>query len=489
MKKIVKLSMVAAALAAAFAFASCANESAPVVPFVLPTVTGDSTPVTTTGSVTAPTTDSNGNKTASLTASNGTYKFTETAGSNASTSVASRAATVDTSKSGTWTFTETGAQNPKYTGTYKGDISQFTSVEVKLSLTVKKILKDGNLKNVTAVEFDFSANVSLFNATIPSVSVRTISDATTTVTEYAFNSDELNNKIFFTKADNNTNQWVIFTGNKCYTGGLEGDARSKQHEYPTTTIIKTGNKLYKSTKFSRISGSGLFATFKNDAINAQFTIDSDGTVTSKMQNGGQEIIQLFDITNDSGVITVTSNMGTTKMYYNGTDLYSSEDKFELYFLNPYGTVASDTSASVTELAHTAEQLNNKIFYSAGKYYKFADGKCYESSKRDMSNPTDKTAEYPYVVSASNVLRLCRGKLDRVDSTSTGLYTSWSFNGNTYTLSENGTATVANTNGTVTATLTNTAGIITLASQTAGTAYGIWNGTDIYQVYTALSPIE
>ena len=487
MKKIVKLSMVAAALAAAFAFASCANESAPVVPFVLPTAT----PVTTTGSVTAPTTDSNGNKTASLTASNGTYKFTETAGSNASTSIVSRAATVDTSKSGTWTFTETGAQNPKYTGTYQGDIPEPTSEEVKLSFTVNKILKDGNLKNVTAVEFDFSANVSLFNATIPSVSVITISDATTTVTEYAFNSDELNNKIFFTKADNNTNQWVIFTGNKCYTGGLEGDARSKQHEYPTTTIIKTGNKLYKSTKFSRISGSGLFATFKNDAINAQFTIDSDGTVTSKMQNGGQEIIQLFDITNDSGVITVTSNMGTTKMYYNGTDLYSSEDKFELYFLNPYGTVASDTSASVTELAHTAEQLNNKIFYSAGKYYKFADGKCYESSNRDMSNPTDKTAAYPYVVSASNVLRLCRDKLDRVDSTSTGLYTSWSYNSNTYTFSSNGNVSVTPANGTTpgSATFTNAGGVIAIYSQSEGTAYGIWNGTDIYQVYTALSPIE
>ncbi len=488
MKKIVKLSMVAAALAAAFAFASCANESAPVVPFVLPTVTGDSTPVTTTGSVTAPTTDSNGNKTASLTASNGTYKFTETAGSNANTSVISRTATVDTSKSGTWTFTETGAQNPKYTGTYKGDISQFTSVEVKLSLTVKKILKDGNLKNVTAVEFDFSANVSLFNATIPSVSVRTITDETTTVTEYAFNSDELNNKIFFTKADNNTNQWVIFTGNKCYTGGLEGDARSKQHEYPTTTIIKIGNKLYKSTKFSRISGSGLFATFKNDAINAQFTIDSDGTVTSKMQNGGQEIIQLFDITNDSGVITVTSNMGTTKMYYNGTDLYSSEDKFELYFANPYGEDVSEAQASVTELAFTAEQVNNKIFYSAGKKYKFADGKCYEAPSLTSNSWEDKTTDYQYVAFSSGVLRLCKDKLTR--SSGTGLYTTWNGSGKTYAFNSNGYATVTvGSQPSGTAPFKNVAGIIAIVSQSEGVAYGIYDGTYIHQVYTALSPIE
>lgn len=149
-------------------FVSCKNndDDSPSAP-----VSKTTPAVSTTGTVSAATTNASGQKTATLTASNGSYTFTETS-SGANASVASRAA-VDSTKGGEWTFTETNSSTPKYSGIYKGDISKFGSKEVKLILTVKKVLSGGKLTEViSAKEFDFEATTTGFTATVPEVEAK-----------------------------------------------------------------------------------------------------------------------------------------------------------------------------------------------------------------------------------------------------------------------------------------------------------------------------
>ena len=125
------------------------------------------TPTSTSGSIAAATTNASGQKTASLSTSTGTYTFTETSAQAASLL---RAATVDETKSGTWTFTEKDKTSAKYSGTYKGDISQLAKAEVKLSLTVTQTANsEGQLVNAESVSFDFTATTSEFTAAIPEV--------------------------------------------------------------------------------------------------------------------------------------------------------------------------------------------------------------------------------------------------------------------------------------------------------------------------------
>lgn len=132
--------------------------------------------VSTTGTVTAATTNTSGQKTATLQASNGSYLFTET-NPGVSANISYRAV-VDESKGGTWTFTEKNAATAKYSGTYKGDISKFGNSEVKLSLTVEKILSNGKLTDVASQKsFDFEATATEFKATVPAVEVKASSNS------------------------------------------------------------------------------------------------------------------------------------------------------------------------------------------------------------------------------------------------------------------------------------------------------------------------
>lgn len=102
-----------------------------------------------------------------------------------------RTASVDTTKGGFWKFFEGNSEKPKFTGTYKGDISSFaeillaieanvTAEDFKLTLTVTATTDDdGKLRNVSETKtFDFevkkqstSSDTSsfTFEAEIPSV--------------------------------------------------------------------------------------------------------------------------------------------------------------------------------------------------------------------------------------------------------------------------------------------------------------------------------
>ena len=164
MKLFKSLSVLLFASALAFGFISCKNDDDDGTPS-----TQGTGAVSTTGEVTGATTNASGQKTVTLNGSNGSYFFTET-NSGASASIVFRAA-VDTTKGGTWTFTEKDTKIPKYFGSYKGDISKFTSEEVKLGLTVEKEVNNQvSLMNLTDMKnFDFNASVSTFNAEIPAV--------------------------------------------------------------------------------------------------------------------------------------------------------------------------------------------------------------------------------------------------------------------------------------------------------------------------------
>ena len=261
MKKLFNLSLAIAALSIVFSFSSCANASNSPGNDVIPTTPIEVTvPATTTsGSVTAATTDSNGNKTATLSASNGSYTFTESSNANVNTSILSRAAFVDNTKNGVWTFSETGSSIPKYSGTYYGNISQFSSIEVKLTLIINKVLDNGSLKNVTENQiFSMEATTSTFHATIPEVKVMK-----NEVTELALNNEEIDNKIFRNKYNN---KYTLFTNNKCYIGSEEYSARSLHWPQTDITVIKVDGKLYKAKKVSYNGNISYYSQAKDELI-------------------------------------------------------------------------------------------------------------------------------------------------------------------------------------------------------------------------------
>ena len=319
MKKFTKLSMVAAVLAAAFAFASCSNSS---------DSSGNNTSATTVaatetkGSVAAATTDASGNKTATLSASNGSYTFTESA--TASSSVAASAA-VDATKGGKWSFTETGAASPKYKGSYKGDISKLASEEVKLSLSVHKVLSGGSLKEVSAeATFEFNATTSVFTATIPAVTVK--ADETPVAASAslagkvfvgsdaadgkgviaAFKSD---GKVIFTMENKKFNE-VAYTvsGNKVTFG--ENSATLSG-----TTLSGGG---ITATQISGSNGFGGKGFYSASPAKAFIVFETDSQVIVFWE--GDSKFKRFPYTVSDGIATATQDGNTATFTVSGTTL-------------------------------------------------------------------------------------------------------------------------------------------------------------------------
>ena len=245
MKAIKSISAVLLASALIFGISSCSNDDDST----------DQSPketesVSTTGIVTAATTNTSGQRTATLQASNGSYLFTET-NPGVSANISYRAV-VDESKGGTWTFTEKNASTAKYSGSYKGDISKFGNSEVKLSLTVEKILKYGMFIDVTNPKgFDFEASKSGFSAAIPSVEAKT---APTVTLPDSVGENPFAGKTFTLEKS---------TSEKMRTWAFTNDAATE-----TYTRIKDG-KTQKETSVYRYSYDAnqklLFLAFKNFA--------------------------------------------------------------------------------------------------------------------------------------------------------------------------------------------------------------------------------
>ena len=150
------------------------------------TIANDSIGTTSAGSLTVKT-NSDGSH----------YEFISQEQTAASTANNIRTATVDTSKGGFWKFYTGNSTKPKFTGTYKGDVSKFAEVavamqsnvtagEFKLSLTVTATTDDdGKLRTVSeAKTFDFEVKSSATSTETSSITFEAaIPSVTTTETE------------------------------------------------------------------------------------------------------------------------------------------------------------------------------------------------------------------------------------------------------------------------------------------------------------------
>ena len=228
--------------------------------------------VSTTGTVAAATT-TDGVKKAVLSASNGTYEFTET-NSGLSESIVSRAV-VDTTKGGTWIFKEKDSTNAKYSGSYKGDISKFGSEEVKLNLTVEKVLNDGKLTEVASKkEFDLAATTTTFTATVPAVETKKTvvpssgsptSDTTPTVELPASVGENPFNGKTFTQTNSDSDKTISWaftadTASETKSRTINGQIKSEKTVYRYTydannNLIFFGFKSYSDDEvaFSSVS--------------------------------------------------------------------------------------------------------------------------------------------------------------------------------------------------------------------------------------------
>ena len=155
------------------------------------------------------------------------------------------------------------------------------------------------------------------------------SEATASVTELAYDSDTLNNKVFSYEKEDSGIRYLIFTGGKCYKSSSP-DYISSEKDY---LVISYNNKIYRSDKATRISGNGLFATF-DDGYECKYTFKSDGTgIINFYDNSSLS----FTFTNNAGLVTMSftyeGEADTFAMYYNGENLYDQKD--ELTFVKNY----------------------------------------------------------------------------------------------------------------------------------------------------------
>ena len=158
----------------------------------------------------------------------------------------------------------------------------------------------------------------------------TVSEATASVTELAYDSDTLNNKVF-SYDDDDEIRYLTFTDGKCYKSDSSlTDLLNKEKDY---LFISCNNKIYRSQKATRTSGSGLFATF-DDGDECKYTLNSDGTGIINFTDGDS---MSFTFTNNAGLITMSCTYEgetfTGAMYYNGEYLYNQKE--ELTFVKNY----------------------------------------------------------------------------------------------------------------------------------------------------------
>lgn len=157
------------------------------------------------------------------------------------------------------------------------------------------------------------------------------SEATASVTELAYDSDTLNNKVF-SYEDEDEVRYLTFTDGKCYKSDSSlTDLLNKEKDY---LFISYNNKIYRSHKATRSSGSGLFATF-DDGEECKYTLKSDGTGSIYFYEDSSSLS--FTFTNNAGLVTISCTYEgepfTFVMYYNGENLYDLED--ELTFVKNY----------------------------------------------------------------------------------------------------------------------------------------------------------
>lgn len=210
------------------------------------------------------------------------------------------------------TITYKTADNKTYTGSTSSTGSDSGSIELT-SESGEKVTAEAKTETKTETQTTGS-----------------VSEATASVTELAYDSDTLNNKVF-SYDDDDEIRYLTFTDGKCYKSDSSLTVLlKKEKDY---LFISCNNKIYRSQKATRTSGSGLFATF-DDGEECKYTLNSDGTGSMYFYDGDS---MSFTFTNNAGLITASCTYEgetlTGAMYYNGEYLY--DQKEELTFVKNY----------------------------------------------------------------------------------------------------------------------------------------------------------
>gem|GEM_PF-5352316 len=161
------------------------------------------------------------------------------------------------------------------------------------------------------------------------------SEATASVTELAYDSDTLNNKVFkrtYEDDGEEETKYHTFKDGKCYESSSSDYLGDEDDDDPV--ITEYNGKIYRSSKATRSSGSGLFATF-DDGEECKYTLKSDGTGSIYFYEDSSSLS--FTFTNNAGLVTISCTYEgepfSFVMYYNGENLYDLED--ELTFVKNY----------------------------------------------------------------------------------------------------------------------------------------------------------
>lgn len=316
-----------------FGFAACSDSDSSdsnqnnVVATVSTKGTVSADAVTTTGGVTK----------AILSASNGTYEFTET-NSGSTENIASRVV-VDTGKSGTWTFTENGASTAKLSGTYKGDISQFGKAEVKLNLTITKVLSNGELKDVaTQQAFDFEATTTEFKAVVPAVSSKADSvkpsggDTTTVELPESVGENPFSGKTY---AKDEKRTWQFTDSLASYTNTKDSSTETYRYSWDANEKL-----LYLA--YSSYSGGGISYSSISEAEALFNQFDMPEEQKNQILDGIRvdfNTIRIYDYTIDeTGAIT---SLNKSK-YFDGklptTVRFSTETPFVIDYNDALGVI-------------------------------------------------------------------------------------------------------------------------------------------------------
>ena len=277
----------------------------------------------------------------------------------------------------------------------------------------------------------------------------------------------------------------------CSNGGGESSDTNNTPVTKKVTTTTTTTITIKGTDYTYTTVDGTPQT--SDSI----TVSDDGTITITADDGSKLTIKGTSITyttsdgktysgtssdsSDSESITLTGDSGEI------TATSESETKTE--------TVSSDSadSGTVRELSFT--DLEGKIFNykkdnGEDRWYKFDGGKVYKATSLEYQNWSDDTSkweDYGKSVALLNGTQysVVKGKLPRTSGS--GLYATFSENGDSVTFKNNGTYTFIDPEETVSGPFTNDNGLLAMTIE-GEKMYGFYDGTSFYFVNDFLTEV-
>ena len=318
-----------------------------------------------------------------------------------------------------------------------------------------------------------------------------------TVRELSFT--DLEGKIFNYK-DDGEDRWYKFEDEKVYKISDKTYWSDKNYWTDKTSEWEVKGKsvaLLNGTqysvvggKFLRTSGSGLYATFSGiftkdgKSVTLSVTLKNNGTCT--MTDSEETGSGTF--TNNNGLLTMTMEDEAMYGFYDGSSIYMVDDLL--------------TEEVVRELSFT--DLEGKIFNykkdnGDDRWYKFEDGKVYETTSLEYQNWNDKTSVWEEDGKSVALLNgtqysVVEGKLPRTSGS--GLYATFSETATeagvsftiSATLKNDGTYTLTEPEGTGSGTFTNNNGLLAMARAGKTTLYGFYDGSSIYIVSKLLTEV-